>query len=194
MARAGDSLEHPVTGERLTFVETSADTNGERLVFDFWMRPRGFVAAAHLHPRQEERFVIHRGTPRFRMDGREGGVGAGETVVVPPGTPHVWWNSGDEEVHATIEFRPALRTEVFFEVFFGLGAAGKTNKRGLPNPLWMAAIGSEFSDETRLARVPWPLARVGLAVGGRVARALGYRATPEAVASRASRSSSSSSA
>jgi mannose-6-phosphate isomerase-like protein (cupin superfamily) len=181
VARAGESLEHPVTGERLIFCETSADTDGELLRFDFWMRPRGFVAAAHFHPQQEERFVVHRGSSRFRIAGDERDAGAGEAVVVPPGVPHVWWNPGDEEVHATVEFRPALRTEQFFEVFFGLGAAGKTNRRGLPNPLWLAAIGDAFSDEVRLARIPWPLARAGTAAVAPLARLLGYRPTPDAV-------------
>jgi mannose-6-phosphate isomerase-like protein (cupin superfamily) len=183
-----------VTGERLTFLETSADTNGELVRFDFWMRPRGFVAAEHLHPRQEERFAIHAGRPRFRIDGRESEAAGGDVVVVPRGVHHVWWNPGDEEVHATIEFRPALRTEQFFEVFFGLGAAGRTNRRGLPNPLWMVAIGAAFSDEVRPARVPWRLARLGLAVLAPPVRALGYRATPEAVPGAVSSSSSNRSA
>ncbi|MBD0329472.1 MAG: cupin domain-containing protein [Thermoleophilia bacterium] len=181
MATRGQSLAHPVTGERLTFVDTRADTDGALLRFDFWMRPGGFVAAEHYHPSQEERFTIHAGRAGFRLAGEQRDAHAGDTVVAPPGTRHVWWNAGEDEIHATVEFRPALRVEEFFEVFFGLGAAGKTNRRGLPGPLWLAALGREFSDELRPAAVPWPLARVVLAAAGPVLRALGYRATPEAV-------------
>src|SRR5215210_5059692 len=54
------------------------------------------------------------------MRGQQRNVGAGETVVVPAGTPHVWGNPNDDEVHLIIEFRPALRMEEWFETFFGL--------------------------------------------------------------------------
>ena len=33
MFHAGDQIENPVTGERLVFHETSAETNGERSVW-----------------------------------------------------------------------------------------------------------------------------------------------------------------
>ena len=36
MARAGDVLENPVTGERIVFRRVAADTNGELLLFDSW--------------------------------------------------------------------------------------------------------------------------------------------------------------
>jgi hypothetical protein len=108
-------------------------------------------------------------------------VGAGETAVVPPGVRHVWWNGGDDELHAEVEFRPALRVEEFFEVFFGLAAAGRANRRGLPNPLWLAAIGKEFSQEVRLARVPYPLLKIATEPVALLARAVGYRASPEFV-------------
>ena len=48
MFHAGDQIENPVTGERLVFHETSAETNGERVVFETIVRPGGFVAAAHV--------------------------------------------------------------------------------------------------------------------------------------------------
>jgi quercetin dioxygenase-like cupin family protein len=181
VAEPGQSLHHPVTGERLTFVETRGTTGGELLRFDFWMLPRGFIAAEHYHPLQEETFVIGAGTAGFRIAGEERQAGAGETVVVPAGVRHVWWNGGEDEIHATLEFRPALRIEEFFEVFFGLGAAGKTGRRGLPNLLWMAALGNEYSDEVRPAAVPWPVARVALAAAAPLVRRLGYRAVPGAI-------------
>ena len=36
MFHAGDQIENPVTGERLVFHETAAETNGERVVFETW--------------------------------------------------------------------------------------------------------------------------------------------------------------
>ena len=62
MFHAGDQIENPVTGERLVFHETAAETNGERVVFETIVQPGGFVAAAHVHPFQTERFEVLAGT------------------------------------------------------------------------------------------------------------------------------------
>lgn len=62
--------------------------------------------------------------------------------------------AGDEVVHLVAEFRPALRTEMFFETFFGLATDGKTNRKGLPNPLRLAVLAREYQDELHLARPP----------------------------------------
>src|SRR5512133_3591489 len=64
MIRSGDTIHNPVTGERITFHQTSADTNGEAVVIECAVQPDGFVAAAHVHPSQTERFSV--------IDGRLG--------------------------------------------------------------------------------------------------------------------------
>jgi len=95
---AGDQIENPVTGERIVFHETSAETNGERVVFETIVQPGGFVASAHLHPLQTERFEVLEGTLAMRRGKETVELGAGETVVVEPGTPHKFWNAGEGEV------------------------------------------------------------------------------------------------
>ena len=56
MIRKGDRLENPVTGEVLIFHKTSRETDGEAVLVETIVRPDGFVAAAHVHPHQTERF------------------------------------------------------------------------------------------------------------------------------------------
>ncbi len=176
MAKSGEVIRHPVTGERLIWRQVAADTAGELLQADLFAEPGGFVAAAHVHPNQEERFEVISGTLRLRINGEERLLSAGEVAVIAPGQPHVWWNAGEEEVHVLGEFKPALRTELFFETFFGLAADGKTNRKGLPNPMRMAVLMREYADELHLAR---PSVRAQRALFGPLAavgRALGYRA------------------
>ena len=43
MAKQGDVIENPVTGERIVFRQTSADTNGELLQFELYLKPHGFA-------------------------------------------------------------------------------------------------------------------------------------------------------
>ena len=175
MAKSGDELEHPVTGERLVWRRVSRDTNGELVEGDLFTRPGGHPAAAHVHPSQEERFGVLAGSIKLRVDGEETSLGVGDWAEVPVGRPHTWWNDSHEDAHVLVQFGPALRTEMFFETFFGLAKDGKTNSKGLPNLLSMAVILREYRDEIRLARPP---AVVQTAVFGPLAvlgRRLGYR-------------------
>ena len=175
MAKSGDVLQHPITGERVIWRKVAADTQGQLLQGDLFAEPGGFVAAAHVHPHQEERFEVVSGTLRLRIDGEERLLAPGDVAVIPPGRSHVWWNAGEEEVHVLGEFRPALRTEVFFETFFGLAADGKTNRKGLPNPMRLAVLMREYEDEIHLAKPPLKAQRALFGPMAAVGRLIGYR-------------------
>jgi mannose-6-phosphate isomerase-like protein (cupin superfamily) len=177
MIRPGHTIENPVTGERLTFRQTSAETDGEYVLFECVVQPSGFVAAAHVHPFQEECFDVTEGTVTFRLDGGELTAGPGESVRVPPGTRHQFWNAGDRQARFTCEVRPALQFEDLIETMFSLAQAGKTNRKGMPNPLRLAVIARAHFDTVRLPFPPVWMQRVGLAFGAPVGRLLGYRAT-----------------
>src|SRR5690349_8532294 len=107
MAQSGDVLEQPVTGEKFIVLQTARETEGALFQVDFYGRPGAFVAAAHIHPRQSEYFKVLAGTIRARIAGKEMVKRAGEEILIPAGTPHAWWNSGEDELHMLLEFRPA---------------------------------------------------------------------------------------
>jgi mannose-6-phosphate isomerase-like protein (cupin superfamily) len=176
MAKRGDVIEHPVTGERFTFLETREDTGGEYSRIEARVIPHGFVAAAHVHPLVEETFEIRAGTWAFVVDGEEKRIGPGEGASIPVGTPHAWWNAGEEEGVAIVGFRPALKADEFFESFFGLAQDGKVSpKTGLPNLLWMALILRHYRDFVHLARPPLFVQRAVFTTLAAVAKVLGYR-------------------
>lgn len=176
MAKAGDIIEHPVTGEKVIFRKTAQDTGGELLQADLIVKPHGFVAAEHIHPLQEERFEVIAGSVRLRMNGIEKEIQKGESMIIPPRTPHLWWNGADLEAHVLVDVRPALRFEEFFETFFGLAQAGKVNKKtGLPNPLILALVMREFKKEIYLAQPPVLVQNVLFGVLGAIGRLCGYQ-------------------
>ena len=177
MIRTGDTIENPVTGERMTFRKTAADTGGEAVVVELVIQPHGAVAAAHVHPSQEERFQVLRGSIGFRVGRRKVVLGPGERVTVPAGTPHKFWNAGDDEAHFVCEVRPALQFEQLLETMFALAADGKTNRKGMPNPLRLAVIANEHFDTVRLPFPPALVQRLGLMVGAPLGRLFGYGAT-----------------
>ena len=176
MARRGEVLKSPINGQRAVFRETAKDTGGELLRLDFFVAPGGFLGSEHLHPKQEERIEVLSGTLRCRIGGRERSVRLGEAIDIPPSVAHTLWNESQEEAHALVEYRPALRMETLFETLFGLGRDGKTDEEGSPRLLQGAVMLEEYKDEYRLARGPLPVQKVVLAVLAPIGRFLGYRA------------------
>jgi quercetin dioxygenase-like cupin family protein len=169
MARAGEVIESPDT--RLVFLKTAADTNGEMLRFEQFVEPTHASVPEHVHPRQEERFEVVSGKMGVRAAGTERVVGAGEEIVVPPGTPHTFWNAGEGELHHVVELKPALRHETFFETVFGLQRDG----RNLSNPLQGALIVLEY--ENYLARPPIFVQKIFFRPLALLGRLFGYRAS-----------------
>jgi quercetin dioxygenase-like cupin family protein len=86
--RTGQTIENPVTGEQVTFRTTAADTGGELVVIDVVVAPDGAVAAAHVHPSQEERFTVNAGELEMTLRKQTIVAKAGDVVLVPAGTPH----------------------------------------------------------------------------------------------------------
>jgi quercetin dioxygenase-like cupin family protein len=179
MISTGQTLTNPVTGERMTFIRTSADTGGEYVLVELVARPDAFVAAAHVHPEQVETFDVVSGTLGACVAGTRIEAHAGDTLVIEPGEPHAWWNAGDDELVFRCEVRPALQFESLIETMFSLAGAGKTNGKGMPNLLRLAVIARAHFDTARLPFPPAPLQRAALAIGAPLGRALGYGPTYE---------------
>ena len=175
MIRAGDMIENPVTGERILFRKTSYETNGEFVLIETWVRPGGNVATAHVHPTQEERFAVLSGTVGFRRGRERFLAGPGERLTVPSGTAHKFWNAGEDEAHFLCEVRPAQQFEHLIETMFSLALDGKTNKKGMPNPLRLAVIAKHHIDDVQLPIVPRWMQKTALAMGAPIGRVFGYR-------------------
>jgi mannose-6-phosphate isomerase-like protein (cupin superfamily) len=179
MIRTGDVITNPITGERLRFLKTARDTGGQAVVVEVTVEPNGFVAAAHVHPHQSERFEIVSGVVAFKLGRDKLEARAGDIVEVRPGTPHKFWNAGEDEAVFVTEVRPALQFEQLIETMFSLAAAGKTNRKGMPNPLRLAVIARVHFDDVRLPFPPVWMQRTGLALGAPLGRLVGYGATYE---------------
>jgi len=159
MAYAGQILENPVSGERMVFRKTASDTDGELLAFEHFLDPDGQVPGAHVHPEQEERFEVVKGTMKFRRGLKTVVARPGDVVVVPPGTVHRFENAGEETAHVLVEVRPALRMERLLETTTALAREGRTDRKGLPKPLELALFVREFGREVRAPLVPASLVR-----------------------------------
>ena len=151
-------IEHPVTGERITFLQTAADTGGTYLRLGFAVRQGGGPDVPHIHPNQEEYFGVQSGTLAVQIGGEERRVGPGQEVVVPVGTPHSWRNVGAEEASFVVELRPALDAEEMFETVFGLAQDGLVDPRtGIPEQPWLALLVLRHRDVGLPVEPPLPV-------------------------------------
>ena len=157
MAYQGQTIENPVSGERITFLQTARDTGGERLEIELELSPDGHVPGAHVHPEQEERFHVLEGTMKFRLGMKKIVAGPGETVIVPAGSVHRFSNGGAVPARARVEVVPALDMEQLFETTVELALEGNTTRKGMPKPLHLALFVRRFEREVR---APFPPAAV----------------------------------
>jgi quercetin dioxygenase-like cupin family protein len=177
MARAGDVLENPASGDRLVFLRTAAETGGEALEYELEFVPRGFAVRDHLHPRQEERHEVLAGELGIVVGGRERRLGAGDVEVVPPRTAHRIFAVDGGRVHARFALRPALESEVLLETLFGLARDGKVGASGDPGLLQLAVIFRDFSELGHPTRPPAGVQRALFAPLAALGRLRGYRAS-----------------
>jgi mannose-6-phosphate isomerase-like protein (cupin superfamily) len=146
MTAAGLTLESPRIGQTLTFVRTAPQTAGAELVIEAQLRPGAFIPP-HVHLHQEEAFEVLAGSGTFRVAGQRIIAGAGEIVLAPAGVAHRFRNDSKVDVQIRGTLRPALRSEEIFERLFRLGAQGRVNRLGAPNPWTIAALIREYRDE-----------------------------------------------
>ena len=176
MADAGDVIENPVTGQRLTFLATARDTAGEVFRAEGAFPPGGFAGVEHIHPHQDEHFEVLAGRAGFHVEGREEVLGAGETIDVPAGTRHTFQNAGTEEMRVLFEFRPALdSTEGFYEFYFGFAQEGRVNAKAMPGLLDIATVWPLVSEHAVLSKPPAWVQHLLFRVLAPIARVSGRR-------------------
>lgn len=173
MAKAGQEFTSPI-GEKLVFLQTAADTDGELLEMEVTYLPAREEPPEHYHPFQTEHFEILSGTLRARIGGKPVIYHAGERFDVLPGVVHTMCNGGDEVMRMRWQVRPALRSEEFLEAVWSLARGGKVDERGRPYLLPFAAIARVHDREFRLARPGYAVQKVVFGVLGRIGKLAGY--------------------
>ena len=174
MAYTGQTIENPVSGERITFLQTSRDTAGELLEFELELTPDGHVPGAHVHPEQEERFHVLEGTMQFRLGMKKIVATAGETVIVPAGSVHKFANGGDSPARARVEVVPALDMEDLLSTTVELAHEGNVLRSGMPKPLHLALFVRRYEREVRAPFPPAWMVRVLMSPLAAIARMRGH--------------------
>lgn len=144
MARVGETIVNPVTGEAITWRRVDAEV----LEWDdLWTRP-GHRAAPHVHPAMEERWEVVEGRAAFSIGGNdEVIIDVGETIVAGPGVPHGAWNPTEAPVRLRVTMTPALRWAEVVEQLFTWAAEGRTDDVGTPETELIVGLLREYPAE-----------------------------------------------
>ena len=145
-------------GETLTFVRLTQSPTGRPCIeVDGTARP-GAGPPMHVHFLQEESARVVRGRVGYQvLGGPTQFAGPGDSVVWPAGTPHRWWNAGNDEAQMIGWCSPPDNIEFFLGTLF---ASTKASGRGRPDLFDAAFLLTRYRTEFALLDMPVVLRRI----------------------------------
>ncbi len=176
MLKKGDVIENRLTGEKLVFIATTAETQGKTLEFDYFLKPNSPIEAEHFHPETDHKIEVVKGTFTVKINGKISRVAAGCSVIIPPGSPHKGWNAENDELHLKISMSPAMNFEGWYALCSDLAKRGKTSKNGTPDLLQLAVFMYENQCQSYFPRFKG-LQKFLVKLAGPIGKRLGYRSS-----------------
>ena len=82
----------------------------------------------HVHYREHEEGLVLAGALAAEVDGRQRQFGVGEVAPLPMGSPHRWWNPGDDTLEFEGVARPIVDLDVYLAAAFEVLNAGPKNR------------------------------------------------------------------
>jgi quercetin dioxygenase-like cupin family protein len=162
-------IKNRISRERITFLQTGAQTDGELFAFEVQVPTAMVQPPSHLHSAEQEHLEVLEGEMTVQTEGRQHVLRPGESHVIEPGAAHTWHNSGPGPLRFRGKFRPAGNAQSFFETYCGLAAEGRSDEKGQPpllqvaasQPLWgMYLAGPPILAQRLLMAALRPLARL----------------------------------
>lgn len=175
MPTKGQIVTNPITGDSYEFLETAADTDGQRVTLKATINSKGQLVPKHFHVLQDESFEVVSGQLTVWLDGEIKTLTAGEKITLPKNTPHNHYNDEDVPLSYIHTVTPALDFDFLIENLIGLAADGKSKngKYGLVQEL----VTLKYLDgKTYLADIPLGLQKILMHTIAPVGRLFGYRA------------------
>ncbi|RNB91255.1 cupin domain-containing protein [Brevibacillus fluminis] len=125
MSSLSRTVGNPTTGESVTFIKTTDETNGEYLLFRTDLPPNNGIFL-HYHTAFVETFEGLTGVLDVTLDEKKIPLKKGDVAVVPKDHTHGFWNNTDQFVSFTAEIRPADTFEAFVRCGYGLDTDGRS--------------------------------------------------------------------
>jgi mannose-6-phosphate isomerase-like protein (cupin superfamily) len=139
-------FHHPLQKDTITFLQTSAESDGRRTVIEIEVAPEG-GNGLHRHLTYDERFEVLDGTLTVEIDASARALSPGESAEAPAGSRHCFRNETRQPVTFRVELRPGHEGfERALQAGYGLAEDGRTRADGMPRSLLEAAVLMSWSD------------------------------------------------
>lgn len=134
-------IHNPVQRDSAVFIQTSAESGGERTLIEIEVAPGGGTTP-HYHLTYDEHFEVTQGALDVTTGGTRRTLGPGDKAVARRNTLHNFHNSTDRPTTFLIELRPGSEGfEKALTVAYGLARDDQVRGNGLPrNPLHLALL------------------------------------------------------
>ena len=137
---------NPAINDTATFIKTSEETNGEYTLLEIELG-KSDGPPLHYHNAFSENFQVQEGILYLQVGKDKKKLSIGESVNVPAGTPHRFYNETNNIVKFTITIAPGhLGMENFIKILYGLASDGLSDKKGKPNNFAHLAVALSISD------------------------------------------------
>ncbi|MFI5153206.1 MAG: cupin domain-containing protein, partial [Chitinophagales bacterium] len=101
----------------------------------------------HYHNAFSETFKVQEGILYVQVGKEKKVLNVGESVLVPAGTPHRFYNETSDEAKFHITLQPGhTGMENFIKIFYGLASDGLTDIKGKPKKFAHLAVALIISD------------------------------------------------
>jgi quercetin dioxygenase-like cupin family protein len=146
-------LENRHTGERLAIRRVK---KGDEVWLELKgsLPPRQQGPPMHIHFAEDEEGRITSGTLSAILNGRRMTAKPGESVSIPRGAPHRWWNEGDELLVFEGRARPLVDLDRYLQAIFDVMNAGPA---GQPSIFYIAHVALRHRHTQSVLILPRPI-------------------------------------
>lgn len=141
------TIINPVIKDEVTFIRTSAETNGQCTEVMVTLIPGGGTPM-HYHTTFAETFIATRGDLTIGLDkGRSVILQPGESFTASRTVLHRFYNATKHPIHFKVLIQPGSEGfEQSLRIMYGLATDGLTNDRSIPKRLIHTAILFKLGD------------------------------------------------
>jgi quercetin dioxygenase-like cupin family protein len=125
-------IYNPIQKDTVTFLKTSADTNGEYTLVEVELADGGGVGL-HYHKTYAEAFECIQGEVQVKLDKKFLILKEGMSATAHPNINHLFRNRSGKSCKFKVELRPASRGfEQSLQIGYGLAGDGLCKPNGIP--------------------------------------------------------------
>ena len=137
---------NPAINDSATFIETSEETKGAYTLIEIVLG-KSDGPPLHYHKSFSEKFECKHGILYVQVKKDIKKLTVGESVTIPVGTAHRFFNTSETPVRFHITLVPgSVGMENFIKIFYGLAADGLTDEKGKPKNFAHLAVALTISD------------------------------------------------